>query len=103
MEAMTYGSIGRYKARLVAQGYKQEYGIGYEETFAPVAKMTTIRCLLGVVVMPQFRIPKITLRYPKLGRYFPEKPRTSKIIVCSEVKFLKLFKHHNQQLYAEAK
>ena len=51
-------------------------------------------------VTPQFQIPKITLRYPKLVHYFTENPRTSKIVVCSEVKILKLFKqHHNQQLY----
>jgi hypothetical protein len=43
------GQIKRYKARLVARGYSQSqtYEIDYDETFAPVAKMSTIRTLIS--------------------------------------------------------
>jgi len=44
------GEIERYKARLVTQGYTQTYGIDYEETFALVAKMNSIKVLLSLAV-----------------------------------------------------
>ena len=40
---------GRYKARLVARGFKQIAGVDYNETFAPTAKMSTFRMFLFFV------------------------------------------------------
>ena len=49
-------SLERYKARLVAKGYNQNYGVDYEKTFSPVIKMTTISCLIAIVVSKKWNI-----------------------------------------------
>uniref|UniRef100_A0A2N9IB75 Reverse transcriptase Ty1/copia-type domain-containing protein n=1 Tax=Fagus sylvatica TaxID=28930 RepID=A0A2N9IB75_FAGSY len=41
-------TVDRYKAHLVAKGFTQEYGIDYEETFAPVARLSSVRTLIAV-------------------------------------------------------
>ena len=45
---LLYGSIEQYKAHLVAKGFTQEYGIDYEETIAPVARISFVHALLAV-------------------------------------------------------
>ena len=42
------GSIEKYKARLVARGFTQIYGVDYTETFAPVARMSSLRTILAL-------------------------------------------------------
>ncbi|KAL6314036.1 hypothetical protein AAG906_011771 [Vitis piasezkii] len=42
------GSINKYKARLVVKGYSQVFGVDFSETFAPVARLDTIRTLLAL-------------------------------------------------------
>ncbi|GKG04904.1 retrovirus-related pol polyprotein from transposon TNT 1-94 [Tanacetum coccineum] len=41
------------KACLVARGYRQEEGIDYEESFAPVARLDAIRIFLAYAVTPR--------------------------------------------------
>ncbi|XP_075091982.1 uncharacterized protein LOC142172107 [Nicotiana tabacum] len=48
--------VVRNKARLVAQGYSQQEGVDYDETFAPVARLESIQILLAYTSFKRFRL-----------------------------------------------
>lgn len=56
------GNVARNKARLVAQGYSQVEGIDYEETFAPVARLESVRLLLAVSCILNFQLNQMDVK-----------------------------------------
>jgi hypothetical protein len=43
------GSVDKYKARFIARGFSQKEGEDYDETFAPVARYTSIRAIISLL------------------------------------------------------
>ncbi|GJY08410.1 ribonuclease H-like domain, reverse transcriptase, RNA-dependent DNA polymerase [Tanacetum coccineum] len=56
------GNIIKHKARLVAKGYIQEHGIDFEEVFAPVARMETIRLLLAIAANNEWEVHHLDVK-----------------------------------------
>lgn len=50
------GSVERYKALLVAWGFSHKYRLDYDETFSPIAKITTVRALLALATSKCWRL-----------------------------------------------
>ncbi|RVW84805.1 Retrovirus-related Pol polyprotein from transposon RE1 [Vitis vinifera] len=56
------GSLDQHKACLVALGNKQEYGVDYEETFTPVAKMTMVRTILVITASQSWKLHQMDVK-----------------------------------------
>lgn len=66
------GNVVRNKARLVAQGYRQEEGIDYDETFAPVARLESIRLLLAYACFMNIKLFQMDVKSAFLNGYLKE-------------------------------
>lgn len=56
------GKVDKYKARFVAKGYAQTYGVDYEETYLPVFKLTLLRILLSIGVILDLEIHQMDVK-----------------------------------------
>ena len=63
------GRVIRNKVRLVAQGYTQVEGIDFEETFAPVARLESIRKLLGMACILDMKLYQMDVKTAFLNGY----------------------------------
>ena len=66
------GIIIRNKARLVAQGYNQQEGIDYEETFAPAARLEAIIMLLAFACHKNFILYQMDVKSAFLNGFINE-------------------------------
>ncbi|GJY23599.1 retrovirus-related pol polyprotein from transposon TNT 1-94 [Tanacetum coccineum] len=80
--------VSRNKARLVAQGYNQQEGIDYDETYAPVARIESIRILLAYACDLDFKLfQKDVIKM--LKKFGLEDSKPMKIPMSSDTKLTK--------------
>ena len=58
----TDGNVSRYRARLVARGFSQVYGVDYKETYAPTASLSIIRLLLANAAVMKLKLAQFDIK-----------------------------------------
>ncbi|GJX21769.1 retrovirus-related pol polyprotein from transposon TNT 1-94 [Tanacetum coccineum] len=67
------GVVSRNKARPVAQGYNQQEGIDYDETYAPIARLESIRILLAYACALDFKLFQMDVKSAFFNGFINEK------------------------------
>ena len=90
------GNIVKHKARLVAKGYAQRQGVDFDEVFAPVARLETVRLLLAVAAQRRWSVHHMDVRSAFLNGELQEEVYVHQpagfIDSCNPNKVLKLQK-----------
>nr|GEU77466.1 zinc finger, CCHC-type [Tanacetum cinerariifolium] len=66
------GTVEKFKARLVIQGFKQKSGIDYFDTYAPVARISTIRLLIAMASIHNLIIHQMDMKTAFLNKELEE-------------------------------
>jgi hypothetical protein len=56
------GKILKYRARLVAQGFTQMYGVDFQDTFAPVARLSSIRAVIALAASEDWELHQMDVK-----------------------------------------
>ncbi|GJR44749.1 ribonuclease H-like domain-containing protein [Tanacetum coccineum] len=86
------GVVVRNKARLVAQGHRQEEGIDYDEVFAPVARLEAIRIFLAFASYMGFIVYQMDVKVLPYGKIDEEEIHTGVVNFCRELMILAMQK-----------
>ncbi|CAL8990056.1 unnamed protein product [Prunus brigantina] len=90
------GSVQKNKARLVAKGYSQKPGMDYNETFAPVARLDTIRTLIALAAQKSWQLYQLDVKSAFLNGVLEEEVYVDQpegfVMKGSESKVYKLHK-----------
>jgi hypothetical protein len=88
------GELIKYKARLIAKGYAQRQGVDFEEVFAPVARMETVRFLLALAAHSGWEVHHMDVKSAFLNGVLSEEVYVSQppgyIVARKENSVLKL-------------
>ena len=90
------GNVVRHKARLVAKGYVQQAGIDFDEVFAPVARLESVRTMLALAAHQRWEVHHMDVKSAFLNGDLKEEVYIAQppgfVIFGSENKVLRLRK-----------
>ncbi|CAL9001562.1 unnamed protein product [Prunus brigantina] len=90
------GSVQKNKARLVAKGYSQKPGVDYNETFAPMARLDTIRTLIALAAQKSWKLYQLDVKSAFLNGFLEEEVYVDQpegfVVKGSESKVYKMHK-----------
>ncbi|GJU52563.1 retrovirus-related pol polyprotein from transposon TNT 1-94 [Tanacetum coccineum] len=93
------GIVSRNKARLVAQGYNQQEGIDYDETYALVARLESIRILLAYACALDFKLFQMDVKSAFLNGFINEEKQAALAISTTEAEYVSARKACQQALW----